>query len=98
MKDFATVLLASLFVAFVLISLFSVERRTQGYELASSYGKIADSADELLETILLYQRKSDDLTPTKTMNSESQLENRILFRHLNRHTSCGRACNLCCVE
>ncbi len=57
MKDFATVLLASLFVVFVLISLFSVERRTQGYELARSYGKIADSADELLETILLYQRK-----------------------------------------
>jgi hypothetical protein len=57
MKDFATVLLASLFVVFVLISLFSVERRTQGYELASSYGKIADSVDELLETILLYQRK-----------------------------------------
>jgi len=57
MKDFATVLLASLFVVFVLISLFSVERRTQGYELASSYGKIADSADELLETVLLYQRK-----------------------------------------
>lgn len=57
MKDFTTVLLACLFVVFVLASLFSLERRTQGYGLATSHGKIADSADELLETILLYQRK-----------------------------------------
>ena len=56
MKDFTTVLLAGL-VVFVLISLFSLERRTQSYGLTTSPGKIADSADELLETILLYQRK-----------------------------------------
>ena len=57
MKDFATLLMASLFVVFVLISLFSLDRRTQGQGLIISHGKIADSADELLETILLYQRK-----------------------------------------
>ena len=57
MKDFATVLLPGLFVVFVLISLFSLDRRTQGQAFIISHGKIADSADELLETILLNQRK-----------------------------------------
>jgi len=57
MKDFMTVLLASLFVGFVLFSLFSLDRRTQEQGLITSNGKIADSVDELLETILLYQRK-----------------------------------------
>jgi len=57
MKDFTTVLLASLLVVFVLISLFSLDRRTQGPGLTTSHGKIADSADELLETILLHRRK-----------------------------------------
>lgn len=57
MKDFMTVLLASLFVVFVLVSLFSLDRRAQGQGQITSHGKIADSADELLETILLYQRK-----------------------------------------
>lgn len=57
MKDFMTVLLASLFVVFVLVSLFSLDRRAQGQGQITSHGKISDSADELLETILLYQRK-----------------------------------------
>ena len=57
MKDFTTVLLACLLVGFVLLSLFSLDRRSQGEGQVTSHGKIADSADELLETILLYQRK-----------------------------------------
>ena len=57
MKDFMTVLLASLFVGFVLFSLYSLDRRTQEQGLITNNGKIADSVDELLETILLYQRK-----------------------------------------
>jgi hypothetical protein len=57
MKDFTTVLLVSLFVGFVLISLCSLDRRTQGPGLTTSYERIADSADELLETILLHRRK-----------------------------------------
>ena len=57
MKDFTNVLLASLFVVFVLLSLFSLDRRAQGPGSMTSHGKIADSADELLETILLHQRK-----------------------------------------
>jgi hypothetical protein len=54
MKDFTTVLLASLFVGFVLFSLSSLDGRTQGQGLITGHGKIADSADELLETILLH--------------------------------------------
>jgi hypothetical protein len=57
MKDFTTVLLASLFVVFVLLSLFSLDRRAQGQGSIASYGKIANSADELLETILLQRCK-----------------------------------------
>jgi hypothetical protein len=57
MKDFTTVLLASLFVVFILLSLFSLDRRAQGQGSIASYGKIANSADELLETILLQRRK-----------------------------------------
>jgi hypothetical protein len=57
MKDFTTVLLASLFVVFVLVSLFSLDRRAQGQGSIASYGKIANSADELLETILLQRCK-----------------------------------------
>jgi hypothetical protein len=57
MKDFTTVLLASLFVGFVLLSLFSLDRRAQGQGSIASYGKIANSADELLETILLQRCK-----------------------------------------
>ena len=57
MKDFTTVLLACLLVGFVLLSLFSLDRRAQGQGQITNHGQIADSADELLETILLHGRK-----------------------------------------
>lgn len=57
MKDLTTVLLASLFVGFVLLSLFSLDRRNKEYGLITGHGRIANSADELLETILLHRRK-----------------------------------------
>jgi len=53
MKDITGPLLASLFVVFVLISLLSVDRRTQDSRLIISHGKISDSAAALLEAILL---------------------------------------------
>ena len=52
MKDITGALLASLFVVFVLISLLSVDRRTQNSGLVTSHGKL-DSDSSLTAPILL---------------------------------------------
>ena len=58
MKDVMGLLVASLFVVFVLISLLS-GGRSQNSGLVTSHGKISDSEPLLLEKILLQLHRTD---------------------------------------